>query len=89
MRVDLEQSEIKRLLVYLEHLAVNTDSLLKTRIIREDVLQLMKNIQKQTGLSLDPQEMPTTEKVAVVDENCAHLYSAKGICQICGQPGSG
>lgn len=87
--VRLDSYKVRNILTYLERLVLPViengkplPSRLKTKIIESDVLSLMSEITRQTGINLDGEEIKTGPAVSDIACN-NHIRTARGTCAIC------
>jgi len=87
--IQLSEEKVENLLVFLERLVCHEgDQKFPPRFtsdfVREGVTQMMAEVTKQTGVELDsPDFIPA---LAPGEKNCAHLFSGRDVCALCGVP---
>jgi hypothetical protein len=88
LKLELEREGFANLQVFLARLIEKPDSpRFKTAVIESSVLEMMRDIQAQTGVGLEtdmPGEVSSIPKRESKIANCEHVITARRRCALCG-----
>lgn len=88
-KLSLGTAQVTRLLTYLERLACYADDgppRVQSKIIRQNIIELMSDVTEQTGVSLGDMTF-ATKPSTVTEDDCNHIVTARSVCSLCGKTG--
>ena len=89
LKLEFDQTQVQNLQVFLARLIEKPEApRFTTPVIESSVLQMMQEIERQTGVGLDPDmpgEVSTVPKRESKIEGCSHIPTARGRCALCGE----